>query len=128
VEQGAATSVWCATSTQLDGMGGVYCENCDIAPLVPKEHEANSSIDAPSRFPQAIHQVGSMPLGVMPYAVNPEAADRLWRLSEQLFAGRTYMGLDCRGTAARFRSNEKTETVRDKARILGRGNDKTKNC
>jgi hypothetical protein len=25
-----------------------------------------------------------MPLGVMPYAVNPEAADRLWRLSEQL--------------------------------------------
>jgi NAD(P)-dependent dehydrogenase (short-subunit alcohol dehydrogenase family) len=84
VEHGAATSVWCATSTQLNGMGGVYCENCDIAPLVPKEHEANSSIDAPSRFPQAIHRVGSMPLGVMPYAVNPEAADRLWRLSEQL--------------------------------------------
>jgi TetR/AcrR family transcriptional repressor of nem operon len=44
------------------------------------------------------------------------------------FAGRAYMGLDCRGTAARLRSNEKTETVRDKARILGRGNGKTKNC
>jgi NAD(P)-dependent dehydrogenase (short-subunit alcohol dehydrogenase family) len=86
VEQGAATSVWCATSTQLDGMGGVYCENCDIAPLVPKEHEGNSSIDALSRFSQAIRQVGSMPLGVMPYAVNPEAADRLWRLSEQLLS------------------------------------------
>ena len=43
------------------------------------------------------------------------------------FAGRAYMGLDCRGTAARLRSNEKTETVRDKARILGRGNGK-KNC
>jgi hypothetical protein len=44
------------------------------------------------------------------------------------FAGRAYMGLDCRGTAARLRSNEKTETVRDKVRILGRGNGKTKNC
>jgi NAD(P)-dependent dehydrogenase (short-subunit alcohol dehydrogenase family) len=86
VVQGAATSVWCATSTQLDGMGGVYCENCDIAPLVPKEHETNSSVDALSRFSQAIRQVGSMPLGVMPYAVNPEAADRLWRLSEQLLS------------------------------------------
>jgi hypothetical protein len=25
-EQGAATSLWCATSPQLDGMGGLYCE------------------------------------------------------------------------------------------------------
>ena len=32
--QGAATSVWCAASPQLDGLGGVYCENCDVAPLV----------------------------------------------------------------------------------------------
>ncbi len=39
VEQGAATSVWCATSRQLDGMGGVYCENCDIAPLVSRAGE-----------------------------------------------------------------------------------------
>ncbi len=31
VEQGAATTIWCATSSQLDGKGGVYCENCDIA-------------------------------------------------------------------------------------------------
>jgi NAD(P)-dependent dehydrogenase (short-subunit alcohol dehydrogenase family) len=31
VEQGAATSVWCATNPQLDGMGGVYCQNSDIA-------------------------------------------------------------------------------------------------
>ncbi len=84
VEQGAATSVWCATSLQLNGMGGVYCESCDIAPLVPKELETSSSIDAPSRFSHAIRQVGSMALGVMPYAVDPEAAERLWSLSEQL--------------------------------------------
>ena len=30
-EQGAATSVWAATSPQLAGMGGVYCEDADIA-------------------------------------------------------------------------------------------------
>jgi hypothetical protein len=33
-EQGAATSVWCAVSSQLDGKGGVYCENIDIAKAV----------------------------------------------------------------------------------------------
>jgi hypothetical protein len=33
IEQGAATTVWCATSPQLAGLGGVYCENCDIAPI-----------------------------------------------------------------------------------------------
>ena len=34
--QGAATSVWAATSPALEGMGGVYCEDCDIAePTVP---------------------------------------------------------------------------------------------
>ena len=71
VEQGAATS------PQLDGMGGVYCENCDIAPLVGTKDEAN-------RTSEAIRQVGSRPLGVMPYAVDPSAAARLWTLSEQL--------------------------------------------
>jgi NAD(P)-dependent dehydrogenase (short-subunit alcohol dehydrogenase family) len=70
VEQGAATSVWCATSPQLDGMGGVYCHNCDIAPLVTETLAANP--------------IGSMALGVMPHAVDPDAADHLWRLSEQL--------------------------------------------
>jgi len=70
VAQGAATSVWCATSPQLDGMGGVYCHNCDIAPLVPETLAANP--------------IGSMALGVMPHAVDPQAAERLWSLSEQL--------------------------------------------
>ena len=76
--QGAATSVWCATSPQLDGMGGVYCENCDIAPLVE---------DAAKLDNDGIRKVGSMALGVMPYAVDPEAAERLWKLSERLSFG-----------------------------------------
>ncbi len=75
VEQGAATSVWCATSPQLNGMGGVYCENCDIAPLVEDETKRNND---------SVRQAGSMALGVMPYAVDPAAADRLWSLSKQL--------------------------------------------
>jgi len=33
-EQGAATSVWCAVSPLLEGEGGVYCEDCNIAAAV----------------------------------------------------------------------------------------------
>jgi len=63
VEQGAATSVWCAISPQLAGMGGVYCEDVDIAEAVPAD------------FPQ-LH-------GVRPWAIDPELAERLWTTSEE---------------------------------------------
>jgi NAD(P)-dependent dehydrogenase (short-subunit alcohol dehydrogenase family) len=63
-EQGAATSVWCATSRQLDGLGGVYCENSDIAIAVPGDSTELR--------------------GVRPWATDPEFADRLWSLSEKL--------------------------------------------
>ena len=49
VEQGAATSVWCATSPQLDGLGGVYCENSDIAPLVPDLTDPEAARGATTR-------------------------------------------------------------------------------
>ena len=62
-EQGAATSAWCATSPQLDGMGGVYCEDADIAPAVPAD------------FPE--------PRGVRPWAMDPDLAEQLWALSER---------------------------------------------
>jgi hypothetical protein len=62
-EQGAATSVWCAASTQLDGMGGVYCEDVDIAEPVPGDFlEAH---------------------GVRPWAMDPLLAERLWTKSEE---------------------------------------------
>lgn len=64
IEQGAATSVWCATNPQLDGMGGVYCEDCDIAEAVPAD------------FPEQ-H-------GVRPWAMDPSFAERLWTMSEKL--------------------------------------------
>jgi NAD(P)-dependent dehydrogenase (short-subunit alcohol dehydrogenase family) len=68
-EQGAATSVWCATSPQLTGMGGLYCEDCDVAKLWEKG-------DAPYG-------------GVHAHAVDPEAAEKLWHLSEKM-TGVTY--------------------------------------
>jgi NAD(P)-dependent dehydrogenase (short-subunit alcohol dehydrogenase family) len=56
--QGAATIAWCAASPQLAGLGGVYCENCDIAVTTHTE-----------RF------------GVRPWAVDPALAERLWTVS-----------------------------------------------
>jgi len=60
VEQGAATTIFCATSPLLDGLGGVYCENCDVAPI------KNEGDD-----------------GVRPYAIDPDTAKRLWAWSER---------------------------------------------
>jgi NAD(P)-dependent dehydrogenase (short-subunit alcohol dehydrogenase family) len=61
-EQGAATALWCATSPQLDGIGGVYCEDCDIAGINHAEMGRK---------------------GVAPWAIDDEAAERLWTLSSQ---------------------------------------------
>ncbi len=63
-EQGAATQVWAATSPQLDGLGGVYCEDCDIAEIAPSAENMTS--------------------GVLAYAIDPEQAARLWTLSAEL--------------------------------------------
>jgi NAD(P)-dependent dehydrogenase (short-subunit alcohol dehydrogenase family) len=62
-EAGAATSVWAATSPLLVGMGGVYCEDCDIA--VPTT-------------------VGAPYAGVHAHAIDPDAAMRLWVASEAM--------------------------------------------
>jgi NAD(P)-dependent dehydrogenase (short-subunit alcohol dehydrogenase family) len=65
-EQGAATSAWAATSPQLDGIGGVYCEDCDIA----RVSDANAEDGAGD--------------GVAPYAIDPEEATKLWAVSAEL--------------------------------------------
>jgi NAD(P)-dependent dehydrogenase (short-subunit alcohol dehydrogenase family) len=66
VEQGAATTIWAAVSPQLNGKGGVYCENCDIAAMVPADSQLFD--------------------GVRPWAVDKAAAEALWVLSEKLTA------------------------------------------
>lgn len=62
VEQGAATTVWAATSPLLNSIGGVYCEHADIAQL-----RSDVSI------------IG----GVKPYSLDQINAERLWKLSEE---------------------------------------------
>lgn len=73
ISQGASTTVWCATSTQLNDIGGVYCENADIAELDPQTDDSKESMDG-----------STMMKGVMLYALEEETAKKLWLLSEQL--------------------------------------------
>jgi NAD(P)-dependent dehydrogenase (short-subunit alcohol dehydrogenase family) len=73
VPQGAATQVWCATSLKLNGLGGVYCENSDIAPLGQIDDESQSAGE------DALKAVG-----VLPYAVDRAAAAKLWAVSKQM--------------------------------------------
>jgi NAD(P)-dependent dehydrogenase (short-subunit alcohol dehydrogenase family) len=63
-QQGAATTVWAATSPLLGGKGGLYCEDCDVA----------MRDDSPE----------PTETGVRSYAIDPEQARRLWRLSAEL--------------------------------------------
>ncbi|NHN34527.1 SDR family NAD(P)-dependent oxidoreductase [Paenibacillus agricola] len=63
-EQGAATSIWCAVSPLLEGKGGVYCENCDIAAIVPADSKLMT--------------------GVREWAIDQTAAEMLWTVSEDL--------------------------------------------
>jgi NAD(P)-dependent dehydrogenase (short-subunit alcohol dehydrogenase family) len=62
--QGASTSVWAAASPDLEGHGGLYLEN--NAEAVPWDKS----------LPRGV--------GVMPHALDPDAARRLWDLSEDL--------------------------------------------
>jgi NAD(P)-dependent dehydrogenase (short-subunit alcohol dehydrogenase family) len=65
-EQGASTAVWAATSAALTGMGGVYCEDCDIA--------EPTDVGSPTARIQ----------GVDAHAIDPDAAARLWTVSAEL--------------------------------------------
>ncbi|MET9629661.1 SDR family NAD(P)-dependent oxidoreductase [Lentzea sp. NPDC006480] len=67
-EQGAATSVLVATSPLLEGIGGRYFNDCHEARTVDRRGEA-----PPMQ-------------GVARYALDPDAAERLWTYSETLLA------------------------------------------
>jgi NAD(P)-dependent dehydrogenase (short-subunit alcohol dehydrogenase family) len=58
--QGASTSVWAAVGEELEGVGGLYLENLAQAPPYDGGR-----------------------VGVAPHALDPEAAERLWALSEE---------------------------------------------
>jgi NAD(P)-dependent dehydrogenase (short-subunit alcohol dehydrogenase family) len=64
--QGAATSVYVATSSRLNGVAGRYFENCQ------------------EDIPDNPTAAGTDAAGVAAYALDPEAAERLWAVSEQM--------------------------------------------
>jgi NAD(P)-dependent dehydrogenase (short-subunit alcohol dehydrogenase family) len=68
VPQGAATTVWAATASALDDRGGVYCEDCGVADRIEDPNE---------------------PQGVLSWALDESAAQRLWSLSEE-WSGETF--------------------------------------
>lgn len=65
-EQGAATSVFLATSPQVEGVGGRYFEDCNEA--------------------EVVDQLDGI-YGVMPHALDPDDARRLWDVSVELIDG-----------------------------------------
>lgn len=66
---GASTALWCATSPLLAAGGGVYCEDCNIAELKPADDPTFT--------------------GVRAWAIDADAAKRLWSLSEKML-GETF--------------------------------------
>jgi NAD(P)-dependent dehydrogenase (short-subunit alcohol dehydrogenase family) len=66
VPQGAATTVWCATSPLLTDIGGVYCEDADIAVMADDK------------------SVSSNTGGVNIYSLDETNAKRLWTWSEEM--------------------------------------------
>ncbi|WP_341713325.1 oxidoreductase [Erythrobacter sp.] len=63
-EEGASTTVWAATSPLLEGMGGVYCENCNIGALADENTPRGA--------------------GVFPHIRDEALAEALWRKSEEM--------------------------------------------
>jgi NAD(P)-dependent dehydrogenase (short-subunit alcohol dehydrogenase family) len=66
IPQGAATSVWAGVVASADEVGGHYCEDCHVAALLPSG------------------DVSPISAGVRAYALDPEAAKKLWAKSEEL--------------------------------------------
>lgn len=66
-EQGGATAVWAATSPSLNDMGGLYCEDCDIAQAATEESQ---------RYHHAREWIGDV-----------GNAHRLWEMTERMIAG-----------------------------------------
>lgn len=67
VPQGAATTVWAGLVADADAIGGRYCEDCGVGQIL--DRDAAVSAFAP---------------GVLPYALDEDRAEALWRLAEEL--------------------------------------------
>jgi hypothetical protein len=72
--QGAATEVWAATSPLLKGAGGLYLENCNVAPIGDTLKDVDLAFQTDPRGFS----------GVKSWAINAGNAEKLWALSEKL--------------------------------------------
>lgn len=63
IPQGAATSVWAGFVARPDDVGGRYCEDGAVAPVIDDSNQSP---------------------GVMRYALDPSRAEALWALSEEM--------------------------------------------
>ena len=63
IPQGAATTIWAATSPLLQNLGGVYCEDTEVAEINHKQ---------------------TFSAGVKSYSLDEKHAKRLWTLSEEM--------------------------------------------
>jgi len=68
-QQGASTIVFAATSPLLDDIGGVYLKDNDIAPLDDEPRPLTAD---------------QIPADAMSRSIDPDAAKRLWELSEAM--------------------------------------------
>jgi len=64
-EQGAATSVWAAVSKELEGYGGLYLDDCEVCGPTASEG-------------------GMAYKGYKQWAMDAEAAEKLWKVSNEL--------------------------------------------
>jgi len=69
IPQGAATTLWCATSPMLDDIGGVYCEDVEIAETERINSQQENGLEA---------------RGIKLYSVDEINAKKLWALAEEL--------------------------------------------
>jgi NAD(P)-dependent dehydrogenase (short-subunit alcohol dehydrogenase family) len=67
IPQGAATSIWAAVVAPAGEIGGKYCENCHVGQVVPEDIEISPTSE-----------------GVRAYALDPDAAEALWKKSEEM--------------------------------------------
>lgn len=63
ISQGAATTLWCATNSKLNNLGGIYCEDVEVADINLSDNFSS---------------------GVKTYALNEETAKKLWAWSEEI--------------------------------------------
>lgn len=83
LEEGAATQVWAATSPKLEGLGGLYCEDCEIAELASEHSEPF--------------------LGVCKHAADLEEARKLWDYTAKL------TGVNCFSLRAKKKSGSEED-------------------